>query len=69
MRYHLCRLLLAGVVLAGSGGSLRAQDSLAARARQQAASGEFRQAASTWRLVLDASPNDRAALAGLVDAL
>jgi tetratricopeptide (TPR) repeat protein len=69
MRYHFCRLLLAGAVLAGSTGSLTAQDSLAARARQQAATGEFREAASTWRLVLEARPNDRSALAGLVDAL
>ena len=47
----------------------RAQDTLSARARQLAAVGEFRQAASAWRLVLEAKPNDAAALAGLVDAL
>ena len=69
MRYHLRSLLFAGLFLAGSGGSLVAQDSLAARARQHAASGDFRLAASTWRLVLDARPDDRSALAGLVDAL
>jgi Flp pilus assembly protein TadD len=69
MRYQICRLLLAGVILAGSSSALAAQDSLAALARHQAASGEFRQAASTWRLVLDARPHDRSALAGLVDAL
>ena len=46
-----------------------AQDSLALRARQLAAVGEYRQAASAWRQVLEAKPNDRSALAGLVDAL
>ena len=69
MRRHLAGLLLAGFTLAVPGGSLPAQDSLASRARQLAASGDFRQAASTWRLVLDHRPDDRSALAGLVDAL
>ena len=69
MRYRFCGFLLAGVILAGPSGSLAAQDSLAVRARQHAASGDFRQAASTWRLVLEGRPNDRSALAGLVDAL
>jgi len=69
MRRHLAGLLLAGFTLAVPGGSLPAQDSLASRARQLAASGDFRQAASTWRLVLNHRPDDRSALSGLVDAL
>ena len=69
MRRHLFGFLVAGVALAGSSGRLAAQDSLASQAQQLAASGRFRQAASTWRLVLDARPDDRSALAGLVDAL
>jgi tetratricopeptide (TPR) repeat protein len=69
MRPLLAGLLFAGLTLAGSGRPLAAQDSLASRARQLAASGEFRQAASTWRMVLDARPDDQSALAGLVDAL
>jgi tetratricopeptide (TPR) repeat protein len=55
--------------VAGFGRPLLAQDTLATRARQLAAAGDFRQAASAWRLVLEARPNDRSALAGLVDAL
>jgi tetratricopeptide (TPR) repeat protein len=69
MRHRLGGLLLAGCLLAGARGPLAAQDSLASRARQLAASGDFREAASTWRLVLEARPDDRSALAGLVDAL
>ena len=69
MRRRLRSLLFAGVTLACSGGHLAAQDTLASQARQLAASGEFRQAASTWRRLLDARPDDRSALAGLVDAL
>jgi tetratricopeptide (TPR) repeat protein len=34
-----------------------------------AAAGDFHEAASAWRLVLKARPDDRSALAGLVDAL
>ena len=59
MRYQFCRFLVAGLILAGSSGSLTAQDSLATRARQQAVSGNFRQAALTWRLLLAASPDNR----------
>jgi tetratricopeptide (TPR) repeat protein len=62
-------LLLATLGLVGSSRSLAGQDSTASRARQLAASGDFRQAATTWRRVLEAQPDDRSALAGLVDAL
>lgn len=69
MRLRFCCLLAAALGLAGSGRPLAGQDSLASRARHLAASGDFRQAASTWRLVLEARPDDQSALAGLVDAL
>lgn len=64
-----CLLLAAALGFAASVRPLPAQDSLATRARHLAAAGDFRQAASTWRLVLQARPDDRSALAGLVDAL
>ena len=63
------RMVALALAAAGLGRPLLAQDTLAARARQLAAVGDFRQAASAWRLVLEAKPNDRSALAGLVDAL
>jgi tetratricopeptide (TPR) repeat protein len=62
-------LALAALGLLGVIRPLAGQDSLRTRARHMAASGEFREAASAWRLVLDSRPDDLFALAGLVDAL
>jgi tetratricopeptide (TPR) repeat protein len=62
-------LALAALGFIGVIRPLAGQDSLRARALHMAASGEFRQAASAWRLVLDSRPDDALALAGLVDAL
>jgi tetratricopeptide (TPR) repeat protein len=69
MSLRSCCFLVAALGLAGSATPMAGQDSLASRARQLAAAGDFRQAASTWRRVLDTRPDDRFALAGLVDAL
>jgi tetratricopeptide (TPR) repeat protein len=49
--------------------ALEAQTSQSTRARELWESGEFREAAATWRRVLEQWPNDRSALEGLVDAL
>ena len=68
MSLRSCGLILA-LGLSAPLGSLAGQDNLASRARELAAAGDFREAASAWRLVLEARPNDRSALAGLVDAL
>ena len=67
MSLRTCGLLVA--LLGFAGAPLSGQDNLASRARQLAAAGEFREAVSAWRQVLEVRPNDRAALAGLVDAL
>jgi Flp pilus assembly protein TadD len=69
MRPRFAVLLVVTLGLVGSSRSLAGQDTTASRARQLAASGDFRQAATTWRRVLEARPDDRSALAGLVDAL
>jgi len=69
MKLRTCSLVLAVLSLGAPVRPLAAQDSLSSRARQLAASGEFRQAASSWRLVLGSRPDDRSALGGLVDAL
>ena len=69
MNHRARFLVLAALALAGVVRPLAGQDSLRTRARHMAASGEFRQAASAWRQVLDSRPDDALALAGLVDAL
>jgi Flp pilus assembly protein TadD len=69
MKHRARFLALAALGLIGVIRPLAGQDSLRTRARHLAASGEFRQAASAWRLVLDSRPDDAPALAGLVDAL
>jgi Flp pilus assembly protein TadD len=69
MRPRLAVLLLVTLGAVGSSRSLAGQDTTTSRARQLAAAGDFRQAATAWRRVLEVRPDDRSALAGLVDAL
>lgn len=68
MSRRFCGLLLLALCVSATQ-ALPAQENLASRARQLAAEGDFREAASAWRMVLEARPRDRVALEGLVDAL